>query len=216
MRDRAESDPKTCVFCRHEALRNILHETEHFFLLADHAPVVEGHILILPREHFACFGSVPASLDSELFHLKAKVTDFFRQTYQTPVFFEHGVYHQTVFHAHLHALPIGSFPEEIARVAAAEGAFIEMQSDIRAWHQAHGHYFYLERLAGGDNPSQATIFPPNEQLYRQVLGILRDQTGDPGGWRPQPLRRLTGDNKVQSLADAWQSYMSGAVRRSAM
>ena len=214
---RAESDLESCVFCQHEALHHhILHETEHFLLLADHAPVVEGHLLILPRAHFACYGSVPASLDVELLRLKDMVTNFSQETYQTPVFFEHGVYRQTVFHAHLHAIPIGSFPEEIARVATVEGAFIQTQSDIRDWFQAHGHYFYLERLTGDGNPSQATIFPPSEQVYRQVLGILREQTGDPGGWKPQPVRRLTSENKVRSLTYAWQRYLSSAARRGSM
>ncbi len=207
MRDQAESDRSVCVFCRHEKLSHILHETEHFLLLADHAPVVEGHVLILPRTHFACYGSVPASLDTELLNLKAMVASFCRETYQSPVFFEHGVYRQTVFHAHLHAMPLGTFPEDIVSVAAGKGAPIATQADIRSWYQERGQYFYLERLGANGNPAQATIFPPSEPLYHQVLGILRTHTGEPGGWKPQPVRRLTSDQKVRALASAWQRYM---------
>lgn len=207
MRDLAVSDPKTCVFCQHKTLKNILHETEHFLLLADHAPVVEGHLLILPREHFACYGSVPSSLDAELLHQKAMVTDFFRTSYRTPVFFEHGVYHQTVFHAHLHAIPLGSFPEAIATLADTTGNAVRAQADIRDWYQKHGHYFYLERQAGG-NQAQAIVFPARDHLYHEVLGLLRSKTGDPGGWKPQTIRRLQGDQRVQALAETWQRYMA--------
>jgi diadenosine tetraphosphate (Ap4A) HIT family hydrolase len=202
----------TCVFCRPDTLTGILHETEHFFLLADHAPVAEGHVLILPRTHFACFGAVPDHLDAEFLNLKARVTSFCREAYRPPIFFEHGVYHQTVFHAHLHAIPIDSFPEDIAYLAADKGARVESQADIRAWYQTHGHYFYLERQAENSNPSQATIFPPSESVYRQVLGLLRNQSHNSGGWQPQPVRRLSGHPKIQAVASAWEHYMSDAVQ----
>lgn len=197
-----------CVFCRRDTLSGILYETEHFFLLADNAPVVEGHVLILPRAHFACFGAVPADLDIELLQLKAQVTNFCRETYRAPIFFEHGVYHQTVYHAHLHAIPVDSFPEDVAALAVDSGAHVESQADIRAWYQTHGHYFYLEGLAQNGSLAQATIFPPSEPLYRQILGLLRSRSQDAGGWQPQPLRRLSGHPKIRAVASAWENYIS--------
>src|SRR5215472_12281607 len=132
-----------CEFCQQETLSNILYQSEHFVLLADHAPVVSGHILILPRDHYTCYGAVPASLDAEFLDLKAHVTAFCRATYQDPVFFEHGVFHQTVFHAHLHVIPIGSFPDDIATIATEAARPITSQADIRDWYETQGHYFYL-------------------------------------------------------------------------
>jgi diadenosine tetraphosphate (Ap4A) HIT family hydrolase len=195
-----------CVFCQRDTLSNILYETKHFLLLADHAPVVAGHMLILPRDHYTCYGAVPASLDAEFLDLKTLVTDFCRATYEAPVFFEHGVFHQTVYHAHLHAIPVGSFSDDIAAIAAEAGRPIASQADIRDWYETLGDYFYLERLIGVDNSSHAAIFPPNQQLYYRVLGLLREQTGPPGGWSPQPLRRLTSTGKIQALAGAWRRY----------
>ncbi len=67
-----------CAFClRSNFATNILKETDAFFIVADHAPLVEGHILILPKRHFACYGVVPAELDAELLALKREVQDFF-------------------------------------------------------------------------------------------------------------------------------------------
>ena len=131
-------------------------------------------------------------------NLKAHVTAFCRTVYQAPVFFEHGVYHQTVFHAHLHAIPIGSFPEDIAAISNVSGRPVASQADIRAWYERQGHYFYLEWVAGDGGLSNAAIFPAREELYYRVLALLREQTGGPGGWQPQPVRRLTGGPKIRA------------------
>jgi diadenosine tetraphosphate (Ap4A) HIT family hydrolase len=198
-----------CVFCRRNTLANILHESEHFLLLADHAPVVGGHLLILPRAHLACYGAVPAQLDAEFLDLKSQVINFCRAIYRAPVFFEHGVYRQTVAHAHLHAIPIGSFPEAIVAISNESGRPVTSQEDIRSWYETEGHYFYLERLAGDGRLANATIFPPRGDLYYRVLTVLREQTGGPGGWQLQPVRRLTGGTKIHALVNAWQQQHAG-------
>jgi len=92
------------------------------------------------------------------------------------------------------------------------GKLATSQEDLRSWYETEGHYFYLERLAGegqlaGDGGlPNATIFPPRGELYYRVLTLLREQTGGPGGWLPQPVRRLTGGPKIRSLIDAWQQH----------
>jgi hypothetical protein len=43
-----------------ERLTAVLTTTDHFRVVADHAPVVPGHTLIMPNAHFACYGAVPA------------------------------------------------------------------------------------------------------------------------------------------------------------
>src|SRR5947209_18147100 len=96
----AEVDRANCAFCqRSDFAANILKETPTFLVVADHAPLVEGHILIIPRQHYACYGAVPAELDAELDVLKQQVQQFFAQFYAPTVFWEHGVFRQTVFHA---------------------------------------------------------------------------------------------------------------------
>src|SRR5260221_416096 len=128
----------SCAFCARETLAPMLAEAEHFFLLADHAPLVEGHLLIIPRAHYACFGALPVDLEDELLVLKARVRAFFVARYQTPAFFEHGVFRQTVPHAHLHALPFGALavdlpalPEEVEHALAAVFAREERARALR-------------------------------------------------------------------------------------
>lgn len=153
----------TCTFCQLDdiATTNILKETPHFLVVADHAPVVEGHILIIPKEHYACYGKVPAELDTELLTLKRKMQQFFTEHYAPAVFWEHGVFRQTVFHAHLHC-----FPFEISGYNLAENIHsqvVHSQDDIRAWYADYGHYFYME------DADVALLFEPEMKQYTHVI-----------------------------------------------
>ncbi len=207
------SDPANaaaCVFCARSALDAVLLETEHFFLLADHAPLIEGHLLIVPRGHYACYGAVPEALEHEFLHLKGQVAEFFQATYRAPVFFEHGIFHQTVFHAHLHAFPFGPVDIGVHALARPAGQTVRSLADVRSWFGERGHYFYIEQPPASERPAQAAIFPPDESIYFRVLGALRTQAGGVNGWQPQQLRRLSGDKKVQALVEAWRTHASGA------
>jgi diadenosine tetraphosphate (Ap4A) HIT family hydrolase len=131
---KAASGDTGCVFCGGVDPTHVLRETEHFFLLADHAPAAEGHMLIIPRSHYACYGAMPAALDAELLRVKSQATTFLRTAYREPIFFKHGVYRQTVFHAHLHAIPLVSRFADVDELARMYGTAVQMQEDVRAWY----------------------------------------------------------------------------------
>ena len=141
----AEPTPIQCTFCQRSDIESyILKETSNLRLVLDHAPLVEGHLLIMPKAHYACYGDVPSSLDEELFALKHEVQRFFQQYYDPVIFWEHGVFHQTVFHAHLHCFPFGPLPQhqlDLCEELCAE--VVQAQDNIRAWYASKGYYFYL-------------------------------------------------------------------------
>jgi len=201
----------TCPFCNLSTLNGVLDETEHFFLLADHAPLIEGHILIVPRNHYACDGAVPEMLEDELLALKSRLRRFESVAYRDPVFFEHGVFRQTVYHAHLHAMPFGSVALGISSEAQDAGREASRLQDVRDWYAELGHYFYLERPAA-DETSVAMIYPPNLDQYFHVLGALRAATGSLAGWQPQQMRRLTSGGKVRAVAEAWRAFAEASAQ----
>ena len=126
----AETNTIDCAFCqRSDIAGNILKETPAFLVVADHAPLIEGHILIIPKHHYACYGEVPAELDAELLALKSEVQVFFAQYYAPAIFWEHGVFRQTVFHAHLHCFPFGNTDYDIAE--RLHNLIVHSQDDIR-------------------------------------------------------------------------------------
>ena len=198
-------DP-ACPFCRRGALDGLLAETEHFFVLADHAPLVEGHLLLIPRAHYACYGALPAALEAELLALKRRAADFLIAAYRAPLFFEHGVFRQTVYHAHLHAIPFGPVSFGVAALADGRGRPVHALADVRGWYTERGEYFYVEQPPQGDTPAEAAVFPPEMPTYFRVLGMLRDSAGRLEGWQPAPERLANGQSKVASLVAHWRRF----------
>ncbi|HEY7415066.1 MAG TPA: HIT domain-containing protein [Ktedonobacteraceae bacterium] len=192
-----------CAFCQHDNLTPyILTETMHFYLVTDHAPLVEGHLLIIPKNHFSCYGNVPPSLDPELFMLKETVHRFFARFYIAPIFWEHGIFRQTVRHAHLHCFPFGtlSYNEN----GELHACILHSQEDLRNWYSKHGHYFYLE------DSRYTLIFPPQLDRYYQVIHDVVYPNAAPylgqAGWRSPQQRFEAGKPLIQSTIVKWQSF----------
>lgn len=191
----------TCVFCDPNRLDVILHETEHFRVIADHAPLAEGHLLIVPRAHYACYGAIPDLLDAELADLRGRVAQFLRYAYQAPIFFEHGVFRQTVYHAHLHAMPLGPLDFDVRTAGGVAATSIASRDDVRAWYARHGHYFYLESSTG-----DAALYPPDMEVYWRVLGTLRESTSGVASWVPPALRQIKGASQMRAVEQAWRTF----------
>jgi diadenosine tetraphosphate (Ap4A) HIT family hydrolase len=202
-----------CPFCQPRELELILAETPSFYLLADHAPFVGGHLLSVPRAHYACYGTIPPQFDAELLELKESVRRFLNEVYRAPTFFEHGIFRQTVFHAHLHAMPFGPLAWDLLGMAEPSGGVERRsQDDLRAWYTQRGHYFYLE--SPGDPAqsiaAQAAIFPPEMGVYGRALTKLHQLANDHGGWSPPQLRYATRGPKLRALAEAWNAWRAQA------
>lgn len=200
-------DPdEDCVFCAPNALNVVLEESENFLVIADHAPLAEGHLLIVPRSHYACYGALPRVLDAEARELRARATRFLTEIYRAPIFFEHGVFRQTVYHAHLHALPLGAASPGFAREIGRIGSPAPSLDALRAWYLEQGHYFYLETERKDSGQREALLFPADMEVYFHVMGTLRTHTAQTAAWMPPTLRQMQGGAKMRALADAWRAY----------
>lgn len=199
--DDAHYQPE-CVFCQHNKITDILKETEHFLLAADHAPLVEGHLLIIPRLHYACYGDVPALLDEELFALKDELRHFYARFYAPVVFWEHGVFRQTVFHAHLHCFPWGNTEYDVE--SQMHTAIVSEQEDIRSWYHAQGHYFYLE------DEEVALLFAPEMNRYMHIIQHVfqrgRARIGDTRQPRPSQQRYEEGRPFIEATTARWREF----------
>lgn len=100
------SKSNTCLFCK-LAFQNTtkIHETKNFIVVSDGAPLGPGHLLLIPKQHFYCYGNLPKKLDKEFSLLKTKIIFFLENNYGRTIMFEHGIFGQTIYHAHLHFLP---------------------------------------------------------------------------------------------------------------
>lgn len=203
-----ENGQNLCEFCQQTSISPyILKETDNFSIVADHAPLVEGHLLIIPKQHYACYGAVPATLDGELLALKQEVRAFFVDFYAAPVHWEHGIFHQTVFHAHLHCFPFGETHYQLSE--GLHDLVVPSQDDIRAWYTTQGQYFYLE------DSRFALLFAPQTDHYRRVIqqalwsGVVA-RTGN-STWRSPQQRQLEGVASIASLKEKWQQFQQQKV-----
>jgi len=197
-----ESNGTDCAFCNYTEISHILKETPNFLLAADHAPLVEGHILIIPKQHFACYGAVPAEFDAELLALKHEVQQFFIQCYAPVVFWEHGIFRQTVFHAHLHCFPFGTTGYDLDE--QLHNLVVTSQEDIRKWYATHGPYFYME------DAISALLFAPEMERY---LGIVRNlflrgiaSRSGKIEWRSPQQRYEEGTPLIEAMIEKWRSF----------
>jgi diadenosine tetraphosphate (Ap4A) HIT family hydrolase len=219
--DHAEPYALGCPFCERHDLELTLATTKHFYVLADHAPLLEGHLLIVPHSHYACYGAVPREYEAEFAAVKRQVARFLTTTYRAPTFFEHGVFRQTVFHAHLHALPFGLIPLHLSQQAEAFGGRpVRSLADLADWYTGRGHYFYLEEAsepapAGVDATdgqraffSDAAVFPPEMSVYSQVVGSLWQLGHGMVAWRSPQERFAQREPMLRGVARAWQAFLA--------
>ncbi len=194
-----------CAFCQRSTIAPyILKETQNLRLVADHAPLVEGHLLIIPKLHYACYGAVPTELDAELFALKREVQRFFQYYYLPPVFWEHGVFHQSVFHAHQHCFPFGALSQkqhDLCEKLSAET--VQTQDAVRAWYAEKGQYFYLE-------PDKAFLFAPKSDDYMRIAqGIFWSKVASLNNqkmWHSTQQRQKEGQPRIEATLAKWHRF----------
>jgi len=190
--------PVGCPFCSPSVLAGQLIATMgRFMIVADLHPLVEGHLLLIPSEHFSCYGELPEDCWTELDQAKLAVLDFLTSAYAAPAFFEHGVAGQTVAHAHLHAVP--GLPTLLPVIGPGrESRRVSSQDAVRAWFCERGPYLYYEER--GD----ALLLTPGEippgYLERVASQVLPED-------RPQP----NGQDAAQRVRLRWHSRSSTAT-----
>ena len=197
-----KSNKNDCAFCKRNEISYILKETPNFLLSADHAPLVEGHILIIPKQHFTCYGEVPAKLDDELLSMKQEVQRFFTNYYAPTVFWEHGIFKQTVFHAHLHCFPWGISGYDLGE--KLHNIIVSSQEEVRQWYARQGHYFYME------DSDRALLFAPEMDRY---LGIVKNvfwrgiaSRGEKIEWRSPQQRYVEGGPLINAMIHKWRLF----------
>lgn len=72
-----------CVFCaivQGTQKGNRVYEDEHVVAFLDHKPLLQGHCLVVPREHVPTFTDLPAALVAPLFGVVRAAVDRIRSS----------------------------------------------------------------------------------------------------------------------------------------
>jgi histidine triad (HIT) family protein len=102
-----------CIFCKiadGEAPVSLVHRDEHTVAFMDIAPVVDGHVLVIPTYHIADLAGLTDETGSHMFATGRRVAAALRASglpcEGINFFLADGVAAgQTVFHSHLHVIP---------------------------------------------------------------------------------------------------------------
>ena len=114
--------PDDCVFCRiaQGAIpSHRLFEDEALVTFLDIAPIREGHVLIVTREHFLDFAALPAALAARMTDLGQRIARLQKRRYgvERAAFFFTG---SDVAHAHAHVVPMVDKTDVTSRRYIAE------------------------------------------------------------------------------------------------
>lgn len=205
MPDQSPRQTGACAFCDRDATRAyLLHEARDFYVIADHAPVAEAHVLLIPRAHYPHLAALPPELEEEFHELKGQIGDFVRSQYGRVTYWENGVFGQSVPHAHLHSISVAVNTDLISR----HGAPVATLSDLRAHHAASpGHYFLVEHEGVG------RVMPPDPTLYWEIISDAKARNG--GTWRFGPEeRKLHGQAQVLALMQRWREHHAADLQAS--
>lgn len=192
-------------------------ESPNFVILPSLGALVEGWVLVVPKQHFLSMATLPDSLIPEMQLLKERASEALHRIYGAVCAFEHGPADKQrrvgcgVDHAHLHILPTNL--DLSAAVAPYLPPYPRWRNanltDCRAAVKAGDDYLYLEQPIG---EARIVRHPDlGSQLFRRAiaahLGIP-----DEFNWRNYP--QIENVNKtIQIFGEAVQTEMP-ALRES--
>ena len=101
-----------CIFCKLANgifETNTLFENDDFRVIFDAGPATKGHVLIIPKEHFANVFEMPEELIGKAYKLAKKIATVLKEVTDCEginILQNNGeVAGQTVFHFHIHIIP---------------------------------------------------------------------------------------------------------------
>lgn len=111
-----------CLFCRiasGEVPSRLVHESGSVIAFLDIRPIRPGHVLVVPREHFAYFDDLPPEVAHEVMSVARRLAPVLRASFQAMrvgLFFT-GV---DIAHAHAHVVPMIEATDITSRQYIAE------------------------------------------------------------------------------------------------
>jgi diadenosine tetraphosphate (Ap4A) HIT family hydrolase len=187
-----------CVFCSRVDQPEILFETPSLYVMPDKFPLLPGHLLIISKAHLRCHAEGASEAEAELEAAAARVRRFLWEAYGTPALvWENGVFGQTVFHAHLHLIPVSS--QQLPGHLDEPGDILPVDDwePVRRQFARDGGYRYMalgedRRLIAGGASLDAV-----RRWLIEVTGLQWDG----GDWA-----RSTTPDDVREVARRWRDW----------
>jgi len=103
--------------------------------------------MIITKKHIGCFAELPENLRGQFISVKDKLLENLNDVFGHTIIYEHGIFSQSINHAHLHFLPIGFHNLKDIK----ERIFTKLKSkevndffDVEDVFKKDGSYLYFE------------------------------------------------------------------------
>jgi histidine triad (HIT) family protein len=111
-----------CLFCRiatRAVAAHVVHEEPHVVAFLDIHPIRPGHVLIMPKQHFAYFEDMPSGIAASVLGLGQKLARAMKGIYRVPQvgFLFTG---SDIAHVHAHVVPMREKTDLTSRQYIAE------------------------------------------------------------------------------------------------
>ncbi|MBQ5317908.1 MAG: HIT family protein [Oscillospiraceae bacterium] len=99
-----------CIFCdiaKHTLDANIVYEDDLITAFLDSNPINEGHILIVPKEHYLDIDEIPEEITSHITFIAKKIVTALKNIYRPDGYsiMQNGGIFNDIGHFHLHIFP---------------------------------------------------------------------------------------------------------------
>ena len=139
-----------CLFCETAKIKqDILWESQDFYVKVGVGILGPGHVMLIPRKHVPCLAKLSAPLTKNFLSIKEKISNELKSSFSAPIMYEHGIYGQSIYHAHLHFLPKESQHYNLKNIK--ENLFIGLKPfkinhflELKEIFKEDGSYFYLD------------------------------------------------------------------------
>jgi diadenosine tetraphosphate (Ap4A) HIT family hydrolase len=200
---------ENCPHCDRNslALEHPLTETDLFWVVCDIHPLIEGHVLIIPKKHLSCVGEYDQKTMAEFNKLYSIFSNFIRNKYGNVSSFEHGKIGQTVFHSHVHLLPFAGATKKIVPEGEKFLTKIKHISDLKSIFEKDQKYLFFsieEQLWLVDVKLGAPRF--FRDRFAQALEVANR-----GNWkemRQNSVLLLQADHDITKTKANWQKYLT--------
>jgi len=195
-----------CPFCDLDswALKYRLKETQNFWLVCTSLPLVEGHVMIIPKKHLSCVGEFDNDLMGEFDMLYRETINFIKNHYGDFGGFEHGKIGQTVFHAHVHIFP---YAGSLGQIIPEGSQYLFPVDDFVGLRKAYaddGQYLFLS-VGGKKWLVDSKLAVPAFFLGRFAKAMGREGRVD---WKAMPNCDKTmkeASDEIKSLQQCWST-----------
>jgi diadenosine tetraphosphate (Ap4A) HIT family hydrolase len=172
-----QKDKKAYFYSTYESSisNRIIHETENLYVIPSIGQIVEGYLLIVPKNHYLSIGQMPVKLIAEVEEMKEYVYKHLSKLYKPPIFFEHGSIRETggcgVYHAHIHAVPCGHIEGILAQISERFNVQqIESMLELIKYVDLDKSYIYFEDCNMNKYSFEVDEIP--SQYFRKILAEL--------------------------------------------